>query len=242
MNAYALADFADGDGIFLGYETTQQGNDVVITNKVDLSDYGITDRVLKIRDPAKGSLTLKKEDAQTGEKLAGATFRVEYTLFRNWDEKESFTDETLAACNWITAANPTAATDANGTVTVAGLEPGIYKITEVTPPNGYKADPTPRYVVVTGGMRKTVTLNGKILAEIPETFRNYSLTAQTQTGRGNPGHTQAAGTAASADAASADAVIPQTGDASRPLVWVVLLALSGLALAGLTVCRKRKYQ
>ena len=115
-----MADFADGDGIFLGYETTQQGNDVVVTNKVDLSDYGITDQILKIRDPARGSLTLKKEDAQT------------------------------------------------------------------------------------------------------------------QTSRGTPGHTQAA------DAASADAVIPQTGDASRPLVWVVLLALSGLALAGLTVCRKRK--
>ena len=49
------------------------------------------------------------------------------------------------------------------------------------------------YVVVTGGMRKTVTLNGKTLAEIPETFRNYSLAAQTQTSRGNPGHTQAAG-------------------------------------------------
>ena len=166
---------------------------MVITNKVDLSDYGITDQILKIRDPAKGSLTLKKEDAKTGEKLAGATFRVEYTLFRNWDEKESFTDETLAACSWITAANPTAATDANGTVTVAGLEPGIYKITEVTPPNGYKADPTPRYVVVTGGMRKTVTLNGKTLAEIPETFRNYSLAAQTQTSRGNPAHPEAAG-------------------------------------------------
>ena len=121
MNAYALADFADGDGIFLGYETTQQGNDVVVTNKVDLSDYGITDQILKIRDPAKGSLTLKKEDAQT------------------------------------------------------------------------------------------------------------------QTSRGTPVHTQAAGTAA-----SADAVIPQTGDASRPLVWVVLLALSGIALAGMVLCRKRK--
>ena len=91
------------------------------------------------------------------------------------------------------------------------------------------------YVVVTGGMRKTVTLNGKTLAEIPETFRNYSLAAQTQTSQGNPGHTQAAGTAA-----SADAVIPQTGDASRPLVWVVLLAFSGIALAGMVLCRKRK--
>ena len=91
------------------------------------------------------------------------------------------------------------------------------------------------YVVVTGGMRKTVTLNGKTLAEIPETFRNYSLTAQTQTSQGNPGHTQAAGTAE-----AADAVIPQTGDASRPLVWVVLLALSGIALAGMVLCRKRK--
>lgn len=49
------------------------------------------------------------------------------------------------------------------------------------------------YVVVTGGMRKTVTLNGKTLAEIPETFRNYSLAAQTQTSRGNPGHPEAAG-------------------------------------------------
>lgn len=235
MNAYALADFADGDEIFLGYETTQQGNDVVITNKVDLSDYGITDRVLKIRDPAKGSLTLKKEDAQTGEKLAGATFRVEYTLFRNWDEKESFTDETLAACSWITAANPTAATDANGTVTVAGLEPGIYKITEVTPPNGYKADPTPP---VCGGHRRYAQDRD---SERQNPCRNPGNVPELQSDSpdpdqpGNPGHTQAAGTAA-----SADAVIPQTGDASRPLVWVVLLALSGLALAGLTVCRKRK--
>lgn len=34
--------------------------------------------------------------------------------------------------------------------------------------------------------------------------------------------------------------IPQTGDESQPLVWVTLVVLSGAALAGLAVYRKKR--
>ncbi|WP_300278102.1 hypothetical protein [uncultured Subdoligranulum sp.] len=46
----------------------------------------------------------------------------------------------------------------------------------------------------------------------------------------------AAGTAAAAVATG----IPQTGDASNPMLWVVLLAVSGRALGGLMVYKKKK--
>lgn len=46
----------------------------------------------------------------------------------------------------------------------------------------------------------------------------------------------AAGTAAAAVATG----IPQTGDASNPMLWVVLLAVSGSALGGLMVYKKKK--
>ena len=34
--------------------------------------------------------------------------------------------------------------------------------------------------------------------------------------------------------------IPQTGDESQPLVWVTLVVVSGAALAGLAVYRKKR--
>lgn len=49
----------------------------------------------------------------------------------------------------------------------------------------------------------------------------------------------AAGTAGTAAAAVATG-IPQTGDASNPMLWVVLLAVSGSALGGLMVYKKKK--
>lgn len=178
---YALANFA-ASGIFLGYVTEQQGNDVVVTNKVDLSDYGVTNLTLTIKDPATGTLTLKKKDAQTGNPLSGATFKVERKLFQNWDGEETITDE-----GWTAVANPTSPTTNNGTVTVRTLEPGIYKITELTPPAGYAADPTPQYVVVTGGMNKTVTLNGKTISTSLNDFQDYQLVDLTVTKQVNAG-------------------------------------------------------
>lgn len=85
------------------------------------------------------------------------------------------------------------------------------------------------------------TADGKEPATLPTFVNSYRATEETssnppaQTPEPPQKPLQAAGTTA-----SADAVIPQTGDASRPLVWVVLLALSGIALAGMVLCRKRK--
>lgn len=54
-------------------------------------------------------------------------------------------------------------TGEDGTVTVGSLEPGIYKVTETKAPDGYDLIEGAQYVALTGGLEKTVTLNGKTL-------------------------------------------------------------------------------
>lgn len=53
-------------------------------------------------------------------------------------------------------------------------------------------------------------------------------------------NTAAAAPAAGTAAAAVTTGIPQTGDASNPMLWVVLLAVSGSALGGLMVYKKKK--
>lgn len=128
---------------------------MVVTNKVDLTDYGLQDPLMiNLKDPAKGSLEITKTDSQTGAVLSGATFTLEYKAFENWSGTQELTGKETG---WSTAVAETAATGTNGKVTVSSLEPGIYKITEKTAPDNYTADPDPRYAIVTGGMDQTVT-------------------------------------------------------------------------------------
>lgn len=159
--SYSLADFATGGkGIWLGFVTEQRGNDVVVTNVVDLSDYGVNDLQLKIKNPALSSIKIIKTDDLTNAPLEGAVFQVEYKAFTGWDGQDTITDDG----NWtLIGQNYTTAGGADASVTVQNLKPGIYKITEITPPAGYDLTGGPKYVVLTGGMEKTVTMGGSPL-------------------------------------------------------------------------------
>ena len=85
--SYSLKDFAtSGKGIWLGFVTEQHGNDVVVTNVVDLSDYGVADLQLTIENPALSSIKIIKTDNLTNAPLDGAVFQVEYKAFTGWDE------------------------------------------------------------------------------------------------------------------------------------------------------------
>lgn len=157
--SYSLKDFATGGkGIWLGFVTEQHGNDVVVTDVVDLSDYGVNDLQLKIKNPALSSIKIIKTDNLTDVPLDGAVFQVEYKAFTSWDEQNTITDDgkwTLIGKDYTTAGG------AGASVTVSGLKPGIYKITEITPPAGYDLTGGPQYVVLTGGMDKTVNITGQ---------------------------------------------------------------------------------
>ena len=157
--SYSLKDFATGgEGIWLGFVTEQDGNDVVVTDVVDLSDYGVADLQLKIENPALSSIKIIKTDDLTKVPLEGAVFRVEYKAFTGWDGPDTITDDgkwTLIGKDYTTAGG------VDASVTVSGLKPGIYKITEIMPPAGYDLTGGPQYVVLTGGMEKTVTITGQ---------------------------------------------------------------------------------
>lgn len=158
---YALKDFATaGEGIFLGYTTVVRDGQVVVTDSITLNDYGITEAALKVENPSLGSLTVLKTDKATGGAVsAPAVFKVEYKAFNTWSGEETVSD-----IGW-NEKNNNLTTDADGKATLKDLQPGVYKITETTAPTGYDRVTTPQYVVLTGGMDKTVTITGKTVAD-----------------------------------------------------------------------------
>lgn len=169
---YSLGNFAD-TGIYLGYITQLQGNEVVVKDKIQLSDYDISasDMVLDIQDPALCTLTLYKKDAQDATKaLTDATFQVEYKPFQSWKDAETLESNTNT---WQTIGSYKTQGD-TGSVLVSDLEPGIYKVTETQAPDGYSLNTTPQYIVLTGGMNKTVTQGDSV--SIPSAEKDGSLT------------------------------------------------------------------
>lgn len=152
-----LKNFA-ASGIFLGFTTELKENQMVVTDVTDLSDYGITGTLtLDVPDPELGQITIVKTSQADGNtKLQGAQFQVSRKDFASWDGEEELTDN-----DWSTPTTHT--TDENGTVLLSNLEPGIYKITETVPPEGYDlTGEDTQYVVLTGGMNKNVTWTGRV--------------------------------------------------------------------------------
>ena len=108
------------------------------------------------RDFRKPKLLLEKIDGVTGEKLAGAVFRVKE---RNGAK---YTDVT---------------TGEDGTVLLEGLEANWYTITEIRSPTGYLLDSTPRSVELVMGKTTTITIeNSK--KSILKIFKTDSVTKQ----------------------------------------------------------------
>lgn len=150
-----LNDLVNGDGIFLGYDTSLKagwfGTSVQVTKVTDISNYGIDteqDEVLTVQNPAKVSFTIQKKDADTKEALPGAQFKVEYLPF----DRISGDITVSSTATWQKKETATTQGE-NGLATVSG-EPGIYRITETSAPTGYDITSTePQYVAMTGGLK-----------------------------------------------------------------------------------------
>ena len=150
-----LNDLVNGDGIFLGYDTSLKagwfGTSVQVTKVTDISNYGIDterDVVLTVQNPKKVSFTIQKKDADTNEALPGAQFKVEYLPF----DKTSGEITVSSTATWQKKETVTTKGE-DGLATVSG-EPGIYRITETSAPTGYDITSTePQYVAMTGGLR-----------------------------------------------------------------------------------------
>ena len=90
-------------------------------------------------------LQIRKVIKGTNQPLDGCTFTVEKA---NGEMVGSYT------------------TDSSGLATVTGLEDGVYVVTEVSCPEGYRLDATPQNVIVKSGELATVTFENEKLAGV----------------------------------------------------------------------------
>ncbi|MBS6639830.1 MAG: hypothetical protein KH295_02110 [Clostridiaceae bacterium] len=90
-------------------------------------------------------LQIRKVIKGTNQPLDGCTFTVEKA---NGEMVGSYT------------------TDSSGLATVTGLEDGVYIVTEVSCPEGYRLDPEPQNVIVKAGELATVTFENEKLAGV----------------------------------------------------------------------------
>ena len=183
-----------GSGLSLGYTTalTTEENglpDVVITKITDFGDYGLTGTAsLTIRNPKLVSLTVKKidEDQTKGEVLlSGARFQVEYQPFASIQGSQTAGDSWTVVKDGSGKAQFT--TGADGTFTLSGQQPGIYRITELQAPSGYEKieNETVMLVALTGGLDITEVKTAdsttipvsKKETEAELTFENRKLTS-----------------------------------------------------------------
>ena len=152
-----LNDLVNGEGIFLGYDTSlkagESGTSVQVTKVTEIANYGIeTEKglVLTVQNPEKISFQIQKKDADTKGALEGAQFKVEYQPFAKISGEIAVTSTE----GWQLKETVTTQGD-EGLATVVG-EPGIYRITETKAPEEYDiTSKEPQYIAMTGGLAIT---------------------------------------------------------------------------------------
>ena len=90
-------------------------------------------------------LQIRKIVKDTGEALPGAKFRVEKATGELIGEYTS---------------------NSSGLVTISGLDDGVYVVTEIKAPDGYRLDSTPQNVIVKAGELATVTFENAQLSSV----------------------------------------------------------------------------
>lgn len=130
--AYVLTEIKTVDGYVIDTPSTN----VVIGKNGDT-------QTVVIKNTPKGTLTIVKLDSSTGKPLPGVTFRV--------------TTSTGAVIGGSVASNGYYKTDVNGTITISGIEPDTYMITETEVPAGYVLSGETKVVRVDAAQHQTVT-------------------------------------------------------------------------------------
>ena len=214
-----------------GYTTTISGGFVEDENGSEYYVYCITNTLKTYPGGSvdTGSIAVVKVDADTGETLAGASFTV-YNVNQ---------DESLG----------TFTTDENGYFSVGPLTLNYtYVITEVEAPDGYVLNRTPIVVTLTAEKSSNAaypyTIRVKNTAETEsETVIGTTDTGTTDIDTTDTGTTGTDTTDTGTEIIRDTETIAATGDDGSLFVWILVLALSGAGLVGLTaycVIRSRR--
>ena len=115
------------------------------------------------------------ETPKTVELRAGQTYEVVFSNSRSYGlqirKTIKGTNKPLSGCVFkVTKANGEVigkyTTNSSGLATVSGLEDGVYVVTEISCPEGYRLDGTPQNVIVKSGQLATVEFENEKLASI----------------------------------------------------------------------------
>lgn len=171
------------------------------------------------------------EVTKTGEKSALLP-NVEFTLTKKGagsaaDTELKFVEKTSGSGVYVpsgdTSANKTIKTNANGKLTIKGLESGTYELTETKTASGYVLLKAPVTIVITGSNTDgsaTATVSGKPATMLKDGTSESALVPVTVVN--NKGFS-----------------LPVTGDAGTALFTIIGIAASVVAAALLLMRRKR---
>jgi len=154
--------------LLIGFKRTRQDN-VPQIEKQDAKNPYRFHVAMEFVNPEKGSLMLTKADAENPEiTLSGAAFEYSYLPFSGSDFEGSGKDSVVIRQNGMVTdaqlaaelngrsgwSNPVSAgtTGEDGTLLLTNLDPGWYRVTEVTAPDHYAAAGDPVYIAVVADM------------------------------------------------------------------------------------------
>ena len=114
-------------GVYSVREIAAPGGYVLDSTEYHVELFPGKDSQIVVNNEKKPDLKIIKTDAITGERLPGVTFTV--------NKADSSTLTTVT-------------TDANGEALLAALDPGVYRVTEKSVPDGYLLDTTPQHITL----------------------------------------------------------------------------------------------
>lgn len=172
-------------------------------------------------------LSLIKRDSSSDAKLAGAVLRITDDRGRHLTQSGSWTTE-----------DATVTTDANGLVTVGGVDSGTFDVEEVSAPQGYDAFSGSRRITLSVTLDPDQIVSGKdkaaneagLEAVSPlrvDSFDAYAGTAQVSVLDDATPKTPA-GKAAKGIAKAVSSMLPKTGDPTS-FIPVAILVVAGVA-------------
>ena len=161
--------------------TIAKANGEIVKDRVETDENGIitltglTDCTLVVTEIEAPDGYILQDMPKTIEVKAGGNYELTFTNKKAYGlqirKVIKGTNQPLDGCTFtVEKANGetvgTYTTDSSGLATVTGLEDGVYVVTEVSCPEGYRLDATPQNVIVKAGELATVTFENEKLAGV----------------------------------------------------------------------------